>query len=76
MFIYDSEQDLIRSVREHTQGKIDQLTGEIQKEIAKERQKRMVRKSQQHMLLVARRAAYGDVLYMLTDYELRNKTAE
>lgn len=62
MLIYDNEQAVIDSIRRHCDRKI----------IAAETQiKKTTERSQQGIRARAERSAYGDILWLLTDYTLR-----
>lgn len=65
MFTYTSEKDLIVSTANYTQSKIDVLTRRID---ALENKNTLAYK-----VAIAERGAYYDVLYMLTEYAIRDK---
>lgn len=66
MLIYRNEQDVIDSVRAHAERKIIAIEKML---------KNCTERSQAGLQGRAAKAAYGDVLWMLTDYELREPLA-
>jgi hypothetical protein len=62
MLIYEDEQDVIDAVRKNCERKITLLDNKL---------KRVSERSHDGIAARAARAAYGDVLWLLTDYTLR-----
>lgn len=65
MFIFENEQAVIDGTAEYISSKIAKLTKEIEAITN--------HNTLAYKVAIARRAAYGDVLYLLTNYTLRSE---